>query len=47
MKGFDVALVPLVFLGIDVRYHRPVDVFDGFSFVTTMLNVGFHFGQPD
>lgn len=45
--GFDVAIVPLVSMGIDVRYHRPVDVFDGFAFVTTMLNVGFHFGQPD
>lgn len=45
--GFDVPIVPLVSLGIDVRYHRPVDVFDGFSFVTTMLNVGLHFGQQD
>lgn len=42
--GFDVAIVPRVSLGVDVRYHRPVDVFDGFDFVTAMLNVGLHFG---
>ncbi len=45
--GFDVAIVDRVSLGIDVRYHRPVDVFDGFDFVTTMFNVGLHFGGQD
>jgi hypothetical protein len=45
--GMDVAVSQHVSLGVDARYHHPVDVFDGLQFVTTMFNVGLHFGAAD
>ena len=42
--GVDVAVTDLVSLGLDVRYHDAFDALGGLQFVTTMLNVGFHFG---
>jgi hypothetical protein len=34
-----------VSLGADVRYHDAFDAFNGLQFVTTMVNVGIHFGS--
>lgn len=45
--GFDVPVTDLVSLGLDVRYHNAFDALGGLQFVTTMLNVGFHFGGED
>lgn len=43
--GFDFAINHRVSLGIDVRYHNAFDALGGFQFVTTMVNVGIHFGE--
>ena len=45
--GVDVPVTDLVSLGVDVRYHNAFDALDGLQFVTTMLDVGFHFGGQD
>ena len=43
--GFDVAINPRVSLGLDVRYHNAFEALNGLQFVTTMFNVGIHFGR--
>jgi hypothetical protein len=43
--GFDVALNQRVSLGLDVRYHNAFDALGGVQFVTSMFNVGIHFGE--
>ena len=45
--GFDVPVTDLVSLGLDLRYHNAFDALGGLQFITTMLNVGFHFGGQD
>jgi hypothetical protein len=46
--GLDVFVNRRVSLGVDVRYHDAFDTFNnGLQFVTTMFNVGVHFGNPD
>jgi opacity protein-like surface antigen len=42
--GLDVAVSKLISLGVDVRYHDAVSAFGGTGFVTSMFDVGFHFG---
>jgi opacity protein-like surface antigen len=43
--GADFMINRRVSLGADVRYHNAFDAFEGFDFVTTMFNVGIHFGR--
>lgn len=43
--GADFMINRRVSLGADVRYHNAVDAFEGIDFVTTMFNVGIHFGR--
>jgi len=43
--GFDITVTERVSLGLDVRYHNAFQALDGFEAVTTMFNVGLHFGE--
>jgi hypothetical protein len=43
--GLDVPIGKLVSVGVDLRYHQTLGVFDNAGFVTTMANVAFHFGS--
>jgi opacity protein-like surface antigen len=43
--GFDITVTDRVSLGLDVRYHNAFQALDGFQAVTTMFNVGLHFGK--
>src|SRR5262245_32681331 len=45
--GVDMPVTDLVSLGVDVRYNNAFDALGGLQFVTTMFNVGFHFGGQD
>jgi hypothetical protein len=42
--GLDVAINERVSLGVDIRYHNAFDALNGLQFLTTMFNVGIHFG---
>ena len=42
--GIDFSINRRVSLGLDVRYHNAFDAFNGLEFVTTMIDVGIHFG---
>jgi opacity protein-like surface antigen len=41
--GIDMRVTRLVAVGADIRYHRTVNVLDNVDFITTMLNLSFHF----
>ena len=42
--GLDVKVNDRVSLGLDVRYNNAFQALDGLQFVTSMFNVGLHFG---